>query len=357
MLVNTESIIWHLNVRRHDLLFSLLSYFIVYTASTTDPAKAAQQRINVRHIADPYLKGTKTGGPHSMIHKHSRAIAFSIFRSYSLFQSKHGGSSIHTSEGIMLAPKKVQEQYISTKMTSMLSTHGLLMDLKDSFREVGLLHMQPHKSGAKDSVKKRTGYNIFDYVPEDSPYMLLPLWAGETDSSMSSSLATQAPTLSTIPEDREYLLVWYVPNEDAKQSHSTLDGTGDTHEKNIYLRNFYVNVLVVQYDALHGMGVRVPSDGLAIMGPVRDVVSYGMDVGWADTMEMSVTTICVCSSREKGFQFLPEGLRKLGLCSQEDEYEQGNMELLLTPIGRAAVEMVWLGCLAMTSFGPGLNCI
>jgi hypothetical protein len=40
---------------------------------------------------DPFLKGTKTGGPGSVIHKHSHAIAFSIFRSYSLFQTTPPG--------------------------------------------------------------------------------------------------------------------------------------------------------------------------------------------------------------------------------------------------------------------------
>ncbi|OJA20072.1 hypothetical protein AZE42_02489 [Rhizopogon vesiculosus] len=601
---------------------------LAFKPSTADQAKAAQQRINVRHIPDPYLKGTKTGGPSSVIHKHSRAIAFSIFRSYSLFQSKRGGSSLqpgsrnihmHTSGGIMLAPKKVQEQYTSTKTTSKLSTHGLLedgsrkagggadksgsrrgkekedakkakakdkkkdkdkdkkkerasyptetessttnssagsvngnsshimsapvrattskitfapspktivrlqpssgpsspemttpdhsakkpldadpsspvsvvnrnlghrgsidsderriptrtphaeafgtldpndiehlrraqkpsdgnssfnlnrifrklrgassrpdsnsslpavtpqntysppwivvagrdqneehsrvlTDLNNSFRDVGLLHTQPHKSGAKGSAKKRTGHDIFDYVPEDSLYMLLPLWAGETDPSMSSSSSMQAVPLPTIPEDRQYLLVWYVPfaedkgkkseqqqsnaKKKAKQSHSTSDGTGDTHQKNVYLSNFRVNARLVQYDALRGTGIRVPNDGLAITAPAWEAVSYSVDAARVGVIQMNETTICVCSSREKGFQFMPEGLTRLGLCSQEDvvpvpplppvphalpqayayEDDQPDAELLLTPIGRAAVEMVWLGCLAITSFGPG----
>ncbi|OAX39783.1 hypothetical protein K503DRAFT_769194 [Rhizopogon vinicolor AM-OR11-026] len=603
---------------------------LAFKPSTADQAKAAQQRINVRHIPDPYLKGTKTGGPSSVIHKHSRAIAFSIFRSYSLFQSKRGGSSLqpgsrnihmHTSGGIMLAPKKVQEQYTSTKTTSKLSTHGLLeegsrkaggsadksgsrrgkekedakkakakdkkkdkdkdkkkerasypaetessttnssagsvngssshimsapvrattskitfapspktivklqpssgpsspetttpdhsakkpldadpsspvsvvnrnlghrgsidsderriptrtphaeafgtldpndiehlrraqkpsdgsssfnlnrifrklrgassrldsngstaavapqntysppwivvsgrdqneehsrvlTDLNNSFRDVGLLHTQPHKSGAKGSAKKKTGHDIFDFVPEDSLYMLLPLWAGETDPSMSSSSSTQATTLPTIPENRQYLLVWYVPFEEnkgkkpeqqqssakkkAKQSHSTSDGTGDTHQKNVYLSNFRVNARLVQYDALRGTGIRVPNDGLAITAPAWEAVSYSVDAARAGATQLNETTICVCSSREKGFQFLQEGLTRLGLCSREEivpvpplppapdalpqlyayayEYEQPDVELLLlTPIGRAAVEMVWLGCLAITSFSP-----
>ena len=32
----------------------------------------------------------------------------------------------------------------------------------------------------------------------------------------------------------------------------------------------------------------------------------------------------------------------------DDEQEE---EVVLTPIGRAAIEMAWLGCMAVTSFG------
>lgn len=59
----------------------------------------------------------------TFIHKHSRAQAFSIFRGHSLPQ-RH----LKTSSSILLAPKKVQEQFTSTRTTSKLSTHGLLED-------------------------------------------------------------------------------------------------------------------------------------------------------------------------------------------------------------------------------------
>jgi hypothetical protein len=614
----------------------------IYAAASADPAKAAQQRINVKHIMDPFLKGTKTGGPSSVIHKHSRAIAFSIFRSYSLFQPKRGGTSLplgprnihmQTSGGIMLAPKKVQEQYTSTRTTSTLNTHNLLedgprkhgggsdksgsrrtsllekekrrekdkekddakkakakdkkkdkknekakasfptestesstttssagsvdpsashimaapvrattskitfvsspktvvklqpssgpsspessapdhpikkpldedqvspvsvvdrirghrdsidsderlptrtphaeafgtldpndiehlrraqkpfdggssfanrifrrfrgvssrpdssgslpavtpqsaysppwivtagrdqneehvrvlTDLNNSFRDVGLLHTQPHKTTTKSSSKKKTGHDIFDFIPEDSLYMLLPLWAGETDPSTNHSLSAQTTTLPTIPEDRQYLLVWYVPFENkgkkaeqqqqqpqqqanakkkAKQSHSTSDNTSDTNQKNVYLSTFRVDARLVGYNDLRGSGIRLPSDGLAITAPAWEAVSYN-DEAAREVMQMSETVICVCSSREKGFHFQPEGLTKLGLCSQDEvapsphpppvnlgpqfpphlyEYEQSEVEPFLTPIGRAAVEMVWLGCLAITSFAAG----
>ncbi|KAG2055317.1 hypothetical protein BDR06DRAFT_1006901 [Suillus hirtellus] len=664
---------------------------LVFKPSTADPAKAAQQRINIRHIPDPFIKGPKTGGPSTVIHKHSRATAFSIFRSYSLFTSKRAGPGsrnihMHTSGGIMLAPKKVQEQYTSTKTTSKLITHGLLedrsrkaigngssdksrrgtllekekrrekdkedakkakgkakekkkeskknndrarasnptestessattsstgsicaspvtsapvrattskimfapsivpprspiktqstsgpsspdtsstfdhsskkllqsessasvatshirghrdsidsdeqlptrtphaeafgtldpndiehlrraqkptdgsssfanrifrrfrgtnrvdnitqpvatpqsaysppwivtagrdqneehvrvlTDLNNSFRDVGLLHTQPsHKTGKSTGTgtgtakKKAVPHDIFDYVPEDSLYMLLPLWAGETDpgvgggsimtgssvvgvgsisdastasTSTTASAATTATsaTLVTIPEDRQFLLVWYVPFEDknknssssnsnsnsasasankkkVKQMHSTSDTNIESNQKNVYLRNFRVNARLVGYDELRGTGIRVPSDGLAIAGPTLDVggpvgvrnreepesqlglgqTQLGPQSEASTALGLGIeTVICMCSSRENGFHFQPEGLCKLGLCLQEEvalpaannpravylEIPTSEMRHLLTPVGRAAVEMVWLGCLAITSFGP-----
>ncbi|KAG2342793.1 hypothetical protein BDR05DRAFT_1000460 [Suillus weaverae] len=651
--------------------------------STASTAKAAQQRINVRHIPDPFLKGPKTGGPSTVIHKHSRATAFSIFRSYTLFTAKRavtGSRNIHmhTSGGIMLAPKKVQEQYTSTKTTSKLSTYGLLedgsrkalgngngngngdksrrgaflekekrrekekedakkakakakekkkdlkkkndrerasnptestesstatssagsisashmistpmrattskitfapsivspgspvqaqstsqpsspessslfdhsskkllqsdsstsvatshirghrdsidsdehlptrtphaeafgtldpndiehlrraqkptdgsssfanrifrrfrgtanradniaqaaatpqnaysppwivtagrdqneehvrvlTDLNNSFRDVGLLHTQPsHRAGksagagAGGAKKRAVAHDIFDYVPEDSLYMLLPLWAGETDpgggggvgsssiseASTTSTTATAATTatsatLVTIPEDRQYLLVWYVPFEDKnkdpssnpnsnsnsasankkkpKQTHSTSDPDAESNQKNVYLRNFRVNARLVGYDELRGTGIRLPSDGLAVAAPTLDVGGLGgvrnreeseSQLGLGPQQgtvpgpgldsQLSETVICMCSSRENGFHFQPDGLSKLGLCLQEEvtlpgtnnplavylEIPTSEMRHLLTPVGRAAVEMVWLGCLAITSFGP-----
>jgi hypothetical protein len=318
----------------------------------------------------------------------------------------------------------------------------VLTDLNNSFRDVGLLHTQPsHRVGKSagaggGGAKKRMVTNdIFDFVPEDSLYMLLPLWAGETDpgggsgvgsgsimagsSSISeasaSTTATAATTVTsatllTIPEDRQFLLVWYVPFEDKKKNpsssnydsssnsasssankkklkqHLTSDPDAESNQKNVYLRNFRVNARLVGYDELRGTGIRVPSDGLAVAAPPLDVGGLGgvrdqeesesqlglgqpqlePQSGTETALGLKTVTICMCSSREKGFHFQIEGLCKLGLCLQEEvtlpaannpqavylEIPTSEMRHLLTPVGRAAVEMVWLGCLAITSFGP-----
>ncbi|KAH7927541.1 hypothetical protein BV22DRAFT_1060876 [Leucogyrophana mollusca] len=609
---------------------------LAFKPASADPGKAPQQRINIRHIVDPYSKGNKRGGPSSVIHKHSRAIAFSIFRSHVLFNplspnrsavpSSSRGMHMHTSGGIMLAPRKVQEQYTSTKTTSKLSTHGLLdegsrknhdrsgrrgtqslslresdrrekekrraqekeakakakaktakdkkkdkkgerisnptestesstatssagsmnikndhivsaparpttskvtlspalspsttvaqresgasrpvspteslpppvdsrsvdegnsstsallhahrdsidsdelpttnrvshaeafgtldpndiehfrskqgrtsaassgaslanrifgrflggpskpsdrspvppqqstyeppwittasrddqeskertiSNLNESFKDVGLLHSAPNKSGSRGSSKRKAGHDIFHQIHEDYLYMLLPLWAGETESPAPAQ-GSETASLATIPEERQYLLVWYVPFEDrkgkqpeaaskkkAKQSQSTSDGNGDLLDnKNIFLPNFHVTAMLVNYDDLRGTGIRVPSDGLAITGPVWEAMAYLQSPAIRDQQQQSGTVICHCYGRDKGFSFVPEGLLRLGLCSRftspEDltvqyssasvsEEQSMESEVLLTPIGLAVVEMVWLGCLAVTSFGP-----
>ncbi|KAH7913471.1 hypothetical protein BJ138DRAFT_1081529 [Hygrophoropsis aurantiaca] len=612
---------------------------LAFKPASTDPTKAPQQRMNIRHIKDPFVTHNQKGGPSSVIHKHSRAVAFSIFRSHTLFAAQTSGRPsgpssargmhIHTSGGIMLAPKKVQEQYTSTKTTSKLSTHGLLDDasrknfdknsrrgtqslsfreserrekekkraqekeakakakaraakekkkakksermsnpaestesstatssagsvnmknnhvvsaparqtgstinlspalspsttvvlrdsvisrpvsptdslpppldlesvegvnsstsalihnsghrdsidsdepptttrashaeafgaldpndiehyrsrapgrlnaggsggivnragrifgrflgnpritdrspapaqqstfeppwmttasrddqetkerainnLNESFKDVGLLHSAPNKSGSRTGSKRNAGTDIFHQIPEDCLYMLLPLWAGETESTNTSIRDSDTGSLAAIPE-KQYLLVWYVPFGDSKgkqpetskkkskPSQSTSDGTGEfLDNKNIFLPAFRVTAKLVDYDDLRGTGVRVPSEGLAVTVPVWEAISYHQSSALRTDQQAAGTVICHCYNRDKGFNFVPEGLYSLGLCSRTplsdeltfqsssasiNEEQAGDIDWHLTPIGRAVVEMVWLGCLAVTSFGP-----
>ncbi|KAH7903479.1 hypothetical protein BJ138DRAFT_1020555 [Hygrophoropsis aurantiaca] len=183
-----------------------------------------------------------------------------------------------------------------------------------------------------------------------------------------------------IPE-RQYLLVWYVPIGDSKVKQpeasgkkpnlwqSIFGGTGELlDDKNILLPAFHVIAKLVDYDDLRGTGVRVPSEGLAVTVPVGEAISYRQSAALRTDRQAAGTVICYCYSRDKGFNFISEGLHSLGLCSTRtsssneltfqsssasiNEEQAGDIDWHLTPIGRAAVEMVWLGCLAMTSFGP-----
>ncbi|KAH0828005.1 hypothetical protein J3R83DRAFT_3652 [Lanmaoa asiatica] len=576
----------------HPLLIRNL-FLSACAAQSVDPAKGAkgaQQRIHIRHIPDPFLMGNTTTGPHSVIHKHSRAVAFSIFRSHGLFAGRQAGgagagpSSTQTHMNmrfaIMLAPKKVQEQYTSTKTTRQLSTHGLLdnesrgskdrerdrgsrrgtqslsfreqdtrdkekrrgqekedrgkgktkapsrgknkdksdrkhrvnptestesstatssagsvtnsaiqhvvsalerpimkiqfspsispsttpykhdsvsrpasptsllppsisdsakvpesetssipptrhnrdhrdsldsddrfpartthaeafsaldpndienlrakasgrgnadsgstfaerlfrvfrgssrtddhsssstqprafqppwlitagrdqqeendrvlNDLNASFRDVGLLHTNPHKP-SRAALKRKSNQGILDQIPDDCLYMLLPLWHGETDTASVHAETSSTASFVTIPENRQYLLVYYVPfgevapkndkkpeKKKAKQSHSSDSGIEDV--KAIYLSAFRAVARVTTYDELRLTGVRVPSDGLAINGPEWEAINYSTSVPLLDA-ETTGFVVCQCHGRDHGFDFLEDGLLKLGLCTREE---------------------------------------
>lgn len=246
----------------------------------------------------------------------------------------------------------------------------VLSDLNASFRDVGLLHTNPHKP-PKASSKRKSSQGILDQIPDDCLYMLLPLWAGETDTATVNAETSSAASFVTTSENRQYLLVYYVPfgeaapkdkkpeKKKAKQSHSSDSGL-ESDSKAVYLSAFRTVARVITYDELRLTGVRVPSDGLAINGPEWEAINYPASSPLQDA-QMTDTVVCQCHGRERGFDFLEHGLLKLGLCTWEDppiqdpsDHEEDEREgkMVLTPIGRAAVEMIWLGCLAISSFGP-----
>ncbi|KIP08424.1 hypothetical protein PHLGIDRAFT_18940 [Phlebiopsis gigantea 11061_1 CR5-6] len=571
-------------------------------------AKAPQQRLNVRHIHDPFSKGNTQGGPGSVIHKHSRAIAFSIFRNHSLFSKHHRQHKqpMHTSISILLANKKVQEQYTSTRTTSRLNSHGLLEDvgtmgttsaysqsrtmiatastrsrpptpqqadgsqsegyisdqrgqsirssstsrevpapppagpppvpqkdapsgssvssssmdvsdstrmsgesvssteasssadrastftsqtsathtisrqssddvddedspprtshaeafatvdssylehmrtrperrhaeepashglvgvlrrrflgtsknvpkaqavhpptvpregnytppwltmaprskqeererviqnLNESFKDVGLLPTaRANKSASKGKRPKHPNpTTIFEKVPTDSLYMLLPLWPGETDP-MSSEIREEPSTYFVPVEERQYLLVYYVPFEDDRSkahdkkiesnkkrarvdTRSPAAATSTTStERIISLHSFKAVARLVSYADLRETGVRVPAFGLSVTGSLGEATQF-LPPPFIREQRLDDIVIGVCYNRPGGVEFIPEGLQKLGLCmptetpprppsnEMDDEQEE---EVILTPIGRAAIEMAWLGCMAVSSFG------
>ncbi len=581
------------------------------------PSKAPQQRLNIRHIADPYNKANQRGGPGSVIHKHSRAIAFSIFRNHSLFSRnpKHSKPPMNTSASILLATKKVQEQYTSTRTTAKLNSHGLLEDLRnadgstvhaqfetivppptsrpatpqeerdsrndglmaessrlthvksnagdarpphneassstrvslppplppkddppyhqgvpistgsssrtelsritetlrhpldntqpstssdhsstlfthsdrshslsreetvdmddehspprtshaeafatvdssyfehargrpesrhteesgshglvgalrrrllgqgtnkggpksqavaptvtpregnytppwltmaprskqeererviqnlnESFKDVGLLPTRPNKSGPtkKPRRKIQASSNIFEQVPSDSLYMLLPLWPGETDAG-SSQLGEDPTSYIVRLEERQYLLVYYVPFDDKSKKKGDVSkkrtrsdarppaGHSSTNnDRIISLQAFRVCARLVSYSDLRETGVRVPAYGLSITGSMAEAVKY-LPSPEIRALRLDDIVIGTCYARRSGMEFVPEGLSKLGLCMPNDiplptrplgEADMAPEEILvLTPLGRAAVEMAWLGCMAVTSFG------
>ncbi|TFY65345.1 hypothetical protein EVJ58_g2020 [Rhodofomes roseus] len=256
----------------------------------------------------------------------------------------------------------------------------VIQNLNESFKDVGLLPSFKTKGGGKRRGRGNDDkVNIFSHVPPDSLHMLLPLWPGETDPSSTSD---EDPSVYNMPvEERQYLLVYYVPQleraeqgkkkqENKKRSRSGSRSqhlsSASSNPKTIMLSSFSVCARLISYHDLLGTGVRIPVDGLSITGPMVEAISALPSAAIRESrLETPCAIIGVCGARHKGVEFLPEGLAKVGLAVSQPsstpagdrfmrplEAEEEELIWDLTPIGRAAVEMAWLGCLAMTSFGP-----
>lgn len=272
----------------------------------------------------------------------------------------------YTPPWLTMAPRSKQEE-----------RERVIQNLNDSFKDVGLLptaRVSKHSGSRSKRPKHPNTTTIFEKVPADALYMLLPLWPGDTDSA--SSEAREDPATYFVPvEERQYLLVYYVPFEDEK-SH---DKKTDSHKKRtradtrsiatassatlndriISLRSFKAVARLVSYADLRETGVRVPAFGLSVTGSLKEATRFLPPASIRD-QRLDDIVIGVCYNRPAGVEFITEGLQKLGLCmptetpprppsnEMDDEEEE---EVVLTPIGRAAVEMAWLGCMAVTSFG------
>lgn len=250
-------------------------------------------------------------------------------------------------------------------------------NLNTSFKDVGLLP-STHKDKPQKQRKIASGNNknvdIFEDVPPDSLYMLLPLWAGDTDPI--SERRGNIEKLVIPNEMRKYLLVYYnhdLPVEEKNRGEGeskkrSRNSPTSSHESNtkrddrtsILLSTFHITGRLVSYKDLQGSGVRVPDEGLTITGPLdaayRTMPSSVRDEGLFDFV------LGMCPSREAGIEFVPDGFIKMGLCLQtsepmempiSEEDEAPNLDVELTPLGRAVLEMAWLGAMALTSFGPG----
>ena len=249
----------------------------------------------------------------------------------------------------------------------------VIQNLNDSFKDVGLLpsfraqrgHQEKHKRG-----KTSSSTNIFANVPVDCLYMLLPLWPGETDTTAAEQ--REDPSGYIVPvEERQYLLVYYVPfderskkKRDKKRTreevHKGSSSASGAHGTNISLQAFRICARLVSYSDMRETGVRLPDYGMSITGSMTEATRHLPSSSIRDSA-LDDIVIGVCHTREGGMEFLPEGLAKLGLCMPRDrpirlpvreDEEAEESEEYLTPIGRAAVEMAWLGSMAVTCFGP-----
>jgi len=265
---------------------------------------------------------------------------------------------------------------------------GIVDDLNTSFQDVGLLpaigeikgHNSQHKRKREQHQNKHTKRlveksqtDVFEEVPDDALYMLLPLWPGETDPHSTRKHPYNPNPIPT--HSRQYLLIYYktplpppvFPMEESSKSKQTekkryreppAPTGGSAHERAIFLNTFHITARVVSYRDLQGSGIRIPDTGLAVSGPLSDAYDH-----LPSSFRQDDYVIGVCHSRESGVEFVPEGFEKMGLTrnipnpraaeSAEDD-DSGSFDTLtiLTPIGRAVMEMAWLGGMALTSFNP-----
>ena len=186
------------------------------------------------------------------------------------------------------------------------------------------------------------------------------------------------PAKCDIPfEQRWYLIVYYVPIErdkkgkkgEANKKRSRADSlaavasSASPKAKGIPKGSFSVNARLVSYGDFLGTGVRLPSEGLTITGPVAEAMA-SLPAKLVDQDRPHDAIIGICSGRDRDIEFDPEGLKEVGLCQpvveehqvqqppspvhEEEMMDQFDPVHAITPIGRAVVEMAWLGCLAIT---------
>jgi len=232
---------------------------------------------------------------------------------------------------IMIAPRSKREELDLASVK-----------LRASFKDVGLLPLSPVSKPKRSSHSKQSKKAILECVPEDCLFMLLPMWPGETDpisvAEQDERESYQAPPL----EKRFYLLLFYTVPEARKH------------------RGYHVNARFVSYGALRGSGVRLPVEGVAVTGTLRDAFR-SMPDGTA-MHEKLPRVIGIFSGRDRGIEFLPDGLEELGLMEKSRPdfnshitlggNESGRGMTQLNPIGQAVAEIVWAGCLSLSCFGP-----
>lgn len=235
--------------------------------------------------------------------------------------------------------------------------------LNNSFKDVGLLPTIDPKKSRKGKSKQPSGNSrrpdedVFKPVPDDALFMLLPLWPKDSDVKSDNDVMYEVPF-----EQRQFLLIYYRREEAKKKQKKRAPpgAQGSSAPSHIHheapddpsqLRTFHVCARVLGYEQLRLCGVRCPSHGLAVTGTMRDAF-HSIPPPEVREREYDPLVIALWHSRETGLELVTEPLDKLGLCQARTPDLDPDDAPPLTPIGRAAAEMAWLGAMALTSFGP-----
>ena len=280
-----------------------------------------------------------------------------------IFPRKGGSPSdwILNSPTTSLAPSPVP--WMLTNNLNSQEGQIVMSNLNDNFGAVGLVPPRPTPHRTVTKVKDKSSENLILPVPNDSVYMLLPLFVGETDSEYQPEDMSQYE----VPlESRKYLLVYYVPFDKRTEGGKKVESPAVSQSigqrsknKTVFLNSFRVSAHLMSYQDFKGSGIRLPAIGLSVTGPL----THAQPPNVQPEMHRDPIAIAQCSKRDNGIEFLPEGLDKLGLCDAElvepledpddldDDDEKVEFRFELNALGRAVVEMAWVGAMAVTSFG------
>jgi len=212
--------------------------------------------------------------------------------------------------------------------------------------------------------------DMLSQVPDDSLFMFLPLWPHETDPA--SAVGEQGQRTPRVQEQNLYLLVYYVPFDKRGEDSSTKKRPrfrpqkGEREQQHPtplfdVRRGFKVIGQLIAHSDLIGSGIRLPVRGLSVTGPLGEAELGIPPVSLRDVHQDDFVIGACIDGSGTTIEFFPEGLEKLGLCVPRAEPPvqldidpaEAVVEQPLTAIGRAAVEVAWLGCMAlMTFYGP-----
>ena len=295
---------------------------------------------------------------HSSIASASRPMFTKIFPR----KGGHPSDWLSNSPTTNLAPSPVP--WMLTKNPNNQGGQVLMSSLNDNFGRVGLVPPRPTPQRSANRMKDTNSESLILPVPDDSVYMLLPLFAGETDYEFQPEDMAQYE----VPlESRKYLLVYYMPFEKrtggggkkVEQPSVSRSSSQRTKDKTVFLSSFRVSAHLMSYQDFKGSGIRLPAAGLSVTGPL----THAQPPKVTPESHRDPVAIAQCSKRDNGIEFLPEGLHKLGLCDAEqveqvvdpedfdDDDEKVELKYELNALGRAVVEMAWVGAMAVTSFG------
>ena len=260
-----------------------------------------------------------------------------------------------------LAPGSVQEEQ-----------DRAIKGLRSSFKDVRLVPSSPSK-GDIDSKGKGKNNDVLTQIPDDSLYMILPLWPHDTDPASAAREQRQRTPRVLDQEQNVYLLVYYVPfdkrgegNPVKKRSRLRLrKGERERlHPTPLFdvRRGFKIIGRLVDHSDLNGAGIRLPVRGLSVTGSLAEA-ELGIPPASFRNVDSDVLVIGVCLDRSGSIELFPEGLERLGLCVPRtvppvqphshpgtQSADPVDEDVVLTAIGRAAVEVAWLGGMALTTF-------